>query len=440
MTVPVRDRIACGFTNNVDVIIALDGERCAALAADVGASLAETPVAVAATPAALLQGLRWFLERGQGGEIPLADAAMADWVGAHFSGRLGLGGTGAQAAQTLARLGRDTLLHVTSLSPAQAALLDDSGRILIPTPAGLRTPAAAARPADPTLTHFIFEYPAGLALPFPDRTVVTSRANRVIVPFSPLHARLPLDPCFLAAVADPAHRVRRALISGYNQIENAAVARARVAETAAAIRRWRQASPDLLVHLELGATLAPEVFATILDDLPPHADSVGFNADELAAILALWGEPEAAVLDGVAGVLAGLRRLRRGHSHSRSRSRSLSGPRLGLHAQDYCLTLTRRDPLRERAALTYASLVAGTRARLGALPTPADLRATGAAAQPSPAGVAAIADLTAAVGLRDGVARIGDDWLVAVPTLAVPDPAGTIGLGDSFTAGLLAAL
>ena len=216
-------RVACGFTINVDLVITLDGAELAALAAEFGGDRGELPPACeAATPAELLRGLRWFLERGAGGEIVLADEGMAAWVASHFAGRRQLGGTGAQAAQTLARLGFDALLHVTGLSPAQAELIDGSGRLVVATPHGLRPPAAAVRPEDPTPVHFIFEYAAGSTVPFADRTVVTARADRVIVPYNPINARLPLDPCFFAAVADPRNRVHRVLVSGFNQIPDRA--------------------------------------------------------------------------------------------------------------------------------------------------------------------------------------------------------------------------
>lgn len=422
------ERIACGFTNNVDRVIALDGAAFAALAREVGADGAALPPSgVVTTPVSLVCGLRWFLERGAGGEFTLADEAMAAWVASRFAGRRQLGGTGAQAAQTLARLGFRSLLHLTGRSRIQIEPIDDSGLVTVATPRRLRTPAEAVRPEDPTPIHFIFEYEAGLIVPFADRTLATTQANRVIVPYNPINARLPLDPCFFTAVADPANRVRRVLVSGYNQIPDRATASARIATTVAAIDAWRRARPGLIVHLELAATPEPSVLGAILDELAPHVDSVGLNADELDTVLAMWGESPA---HGIDEVLDGLTALHR----------RLGRPRVGLHTQDYCLSLTRVDPTAERDALRYAALVAGTRARIGAFPTPSDLRATLDDATPSTAGVAFIQRLADLVGLKDGIARYGSGWLVAVPTFALAAPVGTVGLGDSFTAGLLAML
>ncbi|HEX5500645.1 MAG TPA: ADP-dependent glucokinase/phosphofructokinase, partial [Thermomicrobiales bacterium] len=163
-------RVACGFTNNVDRIVALDGEVLAALARREGVDGGGPLVTRIATPADCVAGLLQHIVAGAGSELPVANAAAASWIAASFAGRAEAAGTGARAANTLARLGFHALLHVTSLSPAQAASLDDSGRLLIATVDGLRSPRDAARPADPTMEHVVFEYPAGLTVELPART------------------------------------------------------------------------------------------------------------------------------------------------------------------------------------------------------------------------------------------------------------------------------
>ncbi|HEU0114376.1 MAG TPA: ADP-dependent glucokinase/phosphofructokinase, partial [Thermomicrobiales bacterium] len=148
------------------------------------------------------------------------------------------------------------------------------------------------------------------------------------------------------------------------------------------------------------------------------------NAEELVVLLGRAGDSLAP-----AAMLAGMAELRR----------AAALPRLNAHTQDFCLTLTAGDPSREQRALLYGSLVAGAHARTGAFPAPADLRRTLAAA-PGQEGLAAERALAAACDMTDGVAPLDDGWAVFAPTLAVPIPAGTVGLGDSFTGGVLALL
>ncbi|HEU5434160.1 MAG TPA: ADP-dependent glucokinase/phosphofructokinase, partial [Thermomicrobiales bacterium] len=146
---PAPRRIACGFTNNVDRIVALDGDVLAALARRAGVDGGGPLVTRIETPADCAAGLLQHVAAGAGSELPIADAGTARWIAASFAGRAEAAGTGARAANTLVRLGFEALLHVTSLSAEQAALLDASGRLLIPTADGLRCPQEAVRAGDP---------------------------------------------------------------------------------------------------------------------------------------------------------------------------------------------------------------------------------------------------------------------------------------------------
>lgn len=420
-------RIGCGFSNNVDIVVRLDGVVLAELARREGVGHDAGPVDRIETPADCLAGLIAFVRRGEGGDLPVTNRTVHRWIVDHFLGTLQLGGTGAQATNTLARLRFDSLLHVTGLSATQARLLEGSGRLVVSTADGLRPPTAAIRPDDPTMYHVIFEYRNGLTIPLGDETVAAPQANRVIVSFDPVNATLPLDPIWVRAVADPASGVDRVLVSGYSQIVDSACCARRIAETVAAIAVWRATRPELIVHLELGAAPNPGALAAIVEGLAAHVDSIGLNADELAAVLRLWN---GSTTVGVEGAVSGLTELRR----------RFNRPRLGLHTQDFCLSLTRNDPIAERAALLYGAAVGGARARLTTFPSPADLRATLRVAEPAPTGLAAERVLMATLGMNDGIARLADGWMVFVPTLGTPHPGGTVGLGDSFTAGVLAML
>lgn len=420
-------RIGCGFSNNVDIVVRLDGVVLAELARREGVGHDAGPVDRIETPADCLAGLIWFIRRGEGGDLPVTNQAVHRWIVDQFPGTVQLGGTGAQAANTLARLGFDSLLHVTGLSGTQARLLEGSGRLVVPTADGLRPPTAAIRPNDPTMYHIIFEYRNGLTIPLDQETVAAPQANRVIVSFDPVNATLPLDPIWIRAVADPASRVDRVLVSGYSQIVDSAWCARRIAETVAAIAVWRATRPDLVVHLELGAAPSPAGLTAIVEGLAAHVDSIGLNVDELVAVLPLWNRSTTV---GIEEAVLGLTELRR----------RFNRPRLGLHTQDFCLSLTRNDPKAERTALLYGAAVGGTRARLTTFPSPADLRATVRVAEPAPAGLAAHQMLGATLGMNDGIVRLADGWMVLVPTLGTPHPHGTVGLGDSFTAGVLAML
>jgi ADP-dependent phosphofructokinase/glucokinase len=195
-----------------------------------------------------------------------------------------------------------------------------------------------------------------------------------------------------------------------------------VAETREAIGRWRAARPEIFVHLELGAMPEAGMLSDLVEELGGAVDGIGCNGDELREVVNGWGS---AAGERPEEMLAGLTEVRR----------RVPVGRVSVHGRELCLTLTDGDPEAERAALLFGSLVAAARARIGAFPALADLDDT-LETVPSPlAGVAALE----AMGLDRGIGRCGAGWLVGVPTMPLRLPAATVGLGDSFTAGELAA-
>jgi ADP-dependent phosphofructokinase/glucokinase len=99
------------------------------------------------------------------------------------------------------------------------------------------------------------------------------------------------------------------------------------------------------------------------------------------------------------------------------------------------MSLTSGEPEAERDAMLFASLVASTRARIGRFPTFDDMTGVLESVVPHPSGLTLLRDLA----MRDGEKEVGaGNSLVVVPTIDVPQPSATVGLGDSFTAGVLA--
>ena len=413
--------IACGLTNNVDLVVSLTTETLAALLRGRTVALGGPRQTRAETPDELLTGIVQCLAAGQGIDLPVT-AAVQGWLMERVTGRRQLGGTGAQAAQTLARFGFPAFAHLTGCSVDQAALFDrpELVRVLL-TNGGIGPVSAAATDRDETMWHVALEYGAGLSATVGGDTITAPAGNRVIVSHDPVNAAVTIDPRWVDAVADPALGVRRVLLSGYSQVTERAALRRLIAQTVAATHRWRVRRPELTVHVELGAMPDPRDLAEVAESLGPEVASVGLNADELRDLIGVWGirQPDCPRCLGEA---LGAVRRRIGLS------------RIVLHTGAYAMTLTDGDPETERDALLFGALVASTRARTGSFPTLSDLAATVETLEPHPEGVKMVADL----GAPDGLAGGSGERLVVVPAPLVAHPAAAVGLGDSFTAGLLA--
>jgi ADP-dependent phosphofructokinase/glucokinase len=415
-----RDLIACGFTSNLDRVVTFDQLAAERMFAGQTVEPPAERVTRANSIDDLLAGIAQCVAEGSGCDLPIRDPAVHEWLIERVEGRVQIGGTGAQAAATLATLGFPVLLHATGRSPEQIAGLPRRERIVGAGSQGL-VPIEAMRDAgERTMWHVALEFDQGLRLPLPGAPAAPA-GNRVIISYDPVNADFTIDPAFSAALADASVCVSSLLISGFSQvIEPANLARV-LGEAATALRTWRAARPDLLIHLELGAMPESRSLVDTLEALSPVISSAGCNIDEMRQILAAFGitraEPGPDLVDQL-----------------RWLARRFDLPRLSLHTRDYCLTVTEGDIERERDALLFGSLVAGTRCRTGTFSEFADLVDTLEREAINPEGLA----LMHVLGEDgDGSSTSG---LVATPGLSIASPLASVGMGDSFTAGVLALL
>jgi ADP-dependent phosphofructokinase/glucokinase len=373
--------VLCGLGLCVDVYIRLSeaGPLLAAPAGSPAAALAAELLGRAAS--------------GVGGEIRVDWPQGADWLDRHLPEVLGLGGTGAQAAQVLAILGAPTLLALPERSARQLRLIHPEVRAAASSgivPLREIDPAGRPRPA-----HYIVEFTAGI----PAGPVVPPRSSRVIVRFAddPLEP----DPEFIRESVQLAPRAGAAILSGFNELPPGDLP---------SVLRWVrslagewQAAGLQQRHLELGDFPTLGEMQEVLAGLSGSASSLGLSYSELCKLL-----PD----DGSLATLA--HRLADRHGFRR----------VAIHADHWALAITRDDPQRELEALMAGSLIAATRAWKGHIAVP-ERCPPGAefASPPAP-------EMT----------RRGDWHVVCCATPYLCQPAATIGLGDTFLAGSMLVL
>ena len=330
---------------------------------------------------------------GRGGEV------QVDWPdGPEFldpfvkPGATAIGGTSAQAACTLACLGAPAVMALDDRSVEQLGVLHPAIKLIGEGGAlvsvGDVRPSGAGKPA-----HYIVEYSAGR--PLPDFT--PKRSTRIIVRFA--DEDLEYDAMFERYGRALGAGAGAALLSSPNAVGVERLPRALELMASFALA-WKDAG--ITVHLELGEYPVPGALDETLRSVAGSVTSIGLNFNELRSI-----HLEPAALEAQMAAFA--------ERHGLSR--------LVVHADTWALALTREDPERELDALAMGCLLASARAESG---RPVD--------RPRPP--------SAAVFARPPRAAIsiwaGSGWRVvccAAPYLR--DPASTVGLGDTFTAGTM---
>lgn len=391
----MTDRIVLGLGGTVDYVVTWDSAVIEELvrAYDLRAAELSTVIPVQ-SERDLLRSLLAFVRDGSGGERFVATTAIIERFSARFNKDIALGGTGARAAIAMDRLGMKTTLHLVSI--------DDHVRRLLPP--GCTYVCSA--PSDSTHPHLIMQFRAGTQVCANDIDLCAPHSNRVIFTNDPPHQELLLSEELGTLLAD----ARIFLISGFNVVQDPAILRQRLAT----LRQYLARVPaDCLVHYEDAGFHVPALSEQVNRQLDDVIDVHSMNEDELQAYLGrtcnLLGPDE------TAQALTEIRAL-------------VHAPTVVIHTKYWSLAVG-RDANLYTDALQGGVTMASTRYLHGDNFTEAEYNQV-AHAPPSDAGAAFATEIEA---LMPDVVRC-----VPAILLTTSNPT-TIGLGDAFVGGFLAA-
>lgn len=387
---PAARPLLAGFNIFVDATYPMDGERIVRLVAE-----AERPAPPGDLGPGLAAQVLARLADGRGGALCVNWEGGAAWT----TGLLGapanlqLGGTGPQAAWALASIGAPAIIAITDRSDEQLGVLhpgirvcDVDGRLVSP-----REVAARTLPAKPR--NIILEFTEGTRWP----GGAVRRSTRIMLRF--LDSGIERDLAFAETARCMASTASACLVSGLDALP--AGDSGSVAWLQALVRDLRSRGLPAS-HFELAEfpTLAQmRDLATAFADL---ADSVGMSLSEARMLVGARATPAEA---------------------ARAIAERFGYATVFIHADDWAMAVHRDAPGTRVAALMAGNLLASARAYLG---------------RPS-------TDLAIAPEARfetdlPPAGSLGDGWEAdCVPAPYLARPRATVGLGDTFVAGLMLA-
>ncbi len=350
------------------------------------------PLLTSGMPQAVAFGemVRNRARRGIGGEVRIDWPEGPSWLAEKIPITYALGGTGPQAAWSLAAIGAPALIALEDRSAHKLKQVHPG--ILIAEDGRARR-AAEIVPRGPRQPEiFIVEYTAGLAI----GDVMPQRSSRIIVRFH--DPGLEHDAQFAELSVSLAPQAGAGLISGFNSIPYDKID-TEVAPVRHMIEQWRAAGVRT-VHLELAGYDTPGHRDRVMERLNGAITSLGMSHSEFIQLM-----PETSDL---------------------AKDMSALGMRLGLdricvHADRWAAGVTRDDPETERNALLMGCLLAGTRAAHGVPAYPEAIAARATFSDPP----------------FPTLARHGAWSFVSCASPHLAHPKATVGLGDSFTGGCL---
>jgi ADP-dependent phosphofructokinase/glucokinase len=390
----MAEDLVLGLGGTVDYEIRWDADVLAALAQLHGIHLHElTTTTPIIDERSLVVTVLAFLATGGGGERFVLSSEIVERFAAHFDVEITLGGTGVRAGIALDRIGVPTVQHLVSI--------DDNVRRLLP--ASMRVVSSATR--DTLDPHLIVQYPEGTTVPLIDAAVTAPASNRLIFANDAPNREMAIAADLGDALADAS----AFLVSGFNTMQDAALLARRLDDLVEAMTRL---PPDALVYYEDAGFYQRDLSTLVRDRLLERIDVYGMNEDELQEYLGR--RVDLLDVDDVAGALA--------EAHALIPARALV-----VHTKYWAIAVG-PDAAAHRAALDSAVRTAATRYRLGDACTAADLDDT-ARLPRHPGGRAVVDAVQQRLGATGVPAHLVD---TAHPT--------TIGLGDTFVGGFLAAV
>ncbi|MGN7967575.1 ADP-dependent glucokinase/phosphofructokinase [Microbacterium sp. 22179] len=394
MTRDVDGRLVLGLGGTVDFELRWDSAVVGRLAREHRIRRHElTAAASIVDERSLLVAVLAFVAAGTGAERFVESSEVIERFAAHFDVAVTLGGTGVRAGLVLDSLGIPSVQHLVSI--------DDNVRRLLPE----RVSYVSSADRDTLDPHLIVQYPVGAHVRLIDGDIVSPSANRLIFANDPPNREMRLADDLPAALAGAS----LFLVSGFNTMQDHDLLERRLDELLVALASLPD---DALVYYEDAGFYTRAFSHTVRDRLLSRIDVYGMNEDELQEYLGRSVD----LLDP-ADVIAALTAI----------ARLIPAPALVVHTRHWAIAVG-SDAARHRAALESAVRVAATRYRLGDGFSSSDAEETAAMAR-SRRGTELVAAVERGIPGAVGVPAFALD--IAEPT--------TIGLGDTFVGGFLAA-
>lgn len=357
--------------------------------------------------------LSYFVIHGLGGEVDITSRKVIDVLTEYFDVEYGLGGTCAQGAAALGSMGVPVLVHITDRSRDVVDKMTGIGIESVKD--GKTAPVEDCVSGEEALCHFIVQYTKDDVIRVFGKEYRVRLSNRLIMGYDKVHKILPIEEGFLAYCEENAKDMCSYDISGFNAVTDRRIMQERLKRLSAHYKTIKEKNPDCRIYFESAHFINHEIREYTYQTLAGAVDIMGMNEEELLDLSETQGF--AVDKDSMDSILKGLEELIKVY------------PVHGfvVHSKDYALYFGNDMPGTDiEQGLTLGNLMSGTRARTGRYGCISDCMET----------------------LKLELSRTGLEFAeqlescrssykaVLVPSRYMEKPTTTIGLGDSFVAGM----
>lgn len=405
---------AFGYTSDLDVLIKWDVDKFNHLLEEY---LTEEPRFVEGESitnmADFARIVSYFAINGLGGELDITDINVYEYLKNSFDIRYALGGTGAQGAAALGALGVPLVLHITDRSRQVCEFLDYPEISMVCE--GKLFPVMNFATDEPPVCHIILQFNKGDVLSINGKQYTIPLSNRLILDFDQIHKYLPIESDFMSYCEENASNIFSYNISGFNGIIDINILKERTTKLKEHYRKVKSNNPDCIIYLEGAHYLNPECKNYVFNELSDCIDILGMNEEEMVDLCAKWAHK--VDKECLESVLAALEQ-----NINRYPVKGII-----MHTKDYSMYFGQELKKGNiEMGLTMGNLLSGTKARIGKYGSYEDCFDS-LLLPLSPIGIRFANQL-------NEVNR--KEYIRIVPSRYMDNPVDTIGLGDTFVAGV----
>ena len=286
----------------------------------------------------------------------------------------------------------------------------------VPGVGGTGVQAAKALAAiHPQEVHYIIQFRKGDVVELGEEKIPVPASNRLIVTKVTVNKILPFSERYFRYVEENAGSISSNVISSFNVILDQEIAAERLEYVKAHVEEYRRKNPRGIVFFEEAHYHSQSIRRLCAETIYSVADILSLNEEELQSLLAMYGFPKKA--DGILERVEGAKFLR-----------ERLGVRRGIivHTKDYSMYAGDELEANIEMGLAYGNLLATAKAVHGTYGTREQIRE-----------LLKLEESERGLEARRRVHERGlEKEAVVVPTKYIDKPKYTIGLGDSFVAGV----
>jgi len=405
---------ALGFTSNLDILCDFKTDKLNQL---IEKYLPDAKIETI-VPVPLIRNVMDFISvvvhycsTGKGGEVDIRDTKILEGL---FDVKLGMGGTATQAAMALAEIGCPTLVHLTDDSKEVCDLLRSDQIYVVDYAKNLVHTDKIMQQAEQEV-HYIIQFRKGDKIKLKEQEIIIPCSNRLIVTKITVNETVPFSENYFEYIENHAKNITSNVLSSFNALQNELVLVERLNYVIKHIDKYKANNEKGIVFFEDAHYHSSSIRRKCLEKIYPYVDIVSLNEEELEYTLKM---------DGITIDKEDIMSCIQGIKHIISKYEIKKG--VIVHTKDYSMYMGKEIGFNVEKGLMYGNILATAKALSGWYGNREQLEK--------------VMELSLSEQGNKCLNRIKDineDMkIILVPTRYIDKPQYTIGLGDSFVAGM----